>query len=405
MKSVFRGSWSSCELRPPAGSSIVTSTSSGATTGEKASTSSTSSSSSSSIISPLRRPAADVLRDPPDSRRDDADANNDPIAPPPVPTLSSGPFMGRRLRLGILSPGLCRLPNAAASLYGWLWCGGPPARTIRMFDGNVMAVGVAGSALVELRGDLVRLLMMTAEFSELDELDDALECEWRWCTERTDETDEDVDLRPCRPADGRRNDECGVSGVGDSDVRRRDPLVLRTGVAGAIGGGLETGGAAAGPVARGGGAVCAAALPAVEAPFESEFLPPTGLFLDTGDLARLASQCRTWFSWFIIGCWCHRLRRGLRRGEGESSSGLARYNALLRDSFLGSLGGGGGGRCLEELSDRLPASSAARGASADVGEPIIEISGSCGSSGGARTTTSSATSYEAESLRSEKRNQ
>jgi hypothetical protein len=57
----------------------------------------------------------------------------------------------------------------------------------------------------------------------LDEVDEALLWEWWWvwCRERTDETEEDVDLRPRRPVgpDERRTVERGVSGEGEREWR------------------------------------------------------------------------------------------------------------------------------------------------------------------------------------------
>ena len=41
-----------------------------------------------------------------------------------------------------------------------------------------------------------------------------------WWIERTDETEDDVDLRPRRPAEERRK-ERGVSGAGDMETRCR----------------------------------------------------------------------------------------------------------------------------------------------------------------------------------------
>ena len=40
---------------------------------------------------------------------------------------------------------------------------------------------------------------------------------------RIEETDEEVDLRPRRPAEGRRYEECGVRGAGESEDRLWDP--------------------------------------------------------------------------------------------------------------------------------------------------------------------------------------
>jgi hypothetical protein len=60
----------------------------------------------------------------------------------------------------------------------------PPVRTRRMLEGNEDEVGVAGSTLTLLWGDLVSLCEWLPETDtagdpiDIDEVDDALECEW-----------------------------------------------------------------------------------------------------------------------------------------------------------------------------------------------------------------------------------
>ena len=39
---------------------------------------------------------------------------------------------------------------------------------------------------------------------EVEDVEDAFECVWTWWMLRTEDTDEDVDLRPLRPAEERR---------------------------------------------------------------------------------------------------------------------------------------------------------------------------------------------------------
>ena len=84
-------------------------------------------------------------------------------------------------------------------------------------DGTALVVGVAGSTITECcgyRGVLV------VDAIELDDVDDALECVWWWWwIDRTEETDDDVDFLPRSPADGRRNEERGVTGDGDNELR------------------------------------------------------------------------------------------------------------------------------------------------------------------------------------------
>jgi len=90
------------------------------------------------------------------------------------------------------------------------------ARTTRMLLGKVVdAVGVAGSTLTEECGERVELCRSdvdvdVGEAMDVDDVDEALECECR-CLEpaafgidRIDDTDEDVDFLPRRPADERR---------------------------------------------------------------------------------------------------------------------------------------------------------------------------------------------------------
>lgn len=81
------------------------------------------------------------------------------------------------------------------------------ARTTRMLLGKEGFVGVAGRTLTEAWGDFdLRPVTDTAgEVMDADEVEDALECEWWWNgIERTEDTEEDVDLRPRRPPEERR---------------------------------------------------------------------------------------------------------------------------------------------------------------------------------------------------------
>jgi hypothetical protein len=76
-----------------------------------------------------------------------------------------------------------------------------------------------------------------------------------------------------------------------------------------------------------------------------------------GDLARLAesiSQCFRDASWLIIGCWCLRFCLRFPKPLGDSRSGLEVTSCswLVRRPLTGSLGGGAG-RCLEELVERV----------------------------------------------------
>lgn len=81
--------------------------------------------------------------------------------------------------------------------------GGGVVRTRRTFDGKADPIGVAGSTLTELWGDLafgggLEIADEVIEFAE--EVEDALE----WCARcrlRIDDTEDDVDLRPLNPED------------------------------------------------------------------------------------------------------------------------------------------------------------------------------------------------------------
>ena len=93
-----------------------------------------------------------------------------------------------------------------------------------MLLGKPTVVGVAGSTLTEWCG--LRLACRAdfetdVETELLEEVELALLWEWWWvwCIERIEETDEEVDFLPRRPAvpDARRIVERGVSGDGDRD--------------------------------------------------------------------------------------------------------------------------------------------------------------------------------------------
>lgn len=107
--------------------------------------------------------------------------------------------------------------------------------------------------------------------------------------DRTDETEDEVDFRPRSPVDALRKDECGVSGAGDSDVRRRTLVGVCT--IGALED-LVAGRTATVKVDRGGDCTRRGA----EAAFSLGLLPVEGLDLEPGDLARLANQCFIWLS-------------------------------------------------------------------------------------------------------------
>lgn len=83
------------------------------------------------------------------------------------------------------------------------------------------------------------------ETEPLEEVEEALLWEW-WCVwwrERTEETDEEVDLRPRRPAgpEERRTVDRGVSGEGDRECRLYEPDVCRRGPWPGIGGVVRPG--------------------------------------------------------------------------------------------------------------------------------------------------------------------
>ena len=60
--------------------------------------------------------------------------------------------------------------------------------------------------------DAARLLLF-------EDVEDARECDWTWWSDRMDETEEEVDFLPRRPADERRYEERGVTGIGERDFR------------------------------------------------------------------------------------------------------------------------------------------------------------------------------------------
>lgn len=100
-----------------------------------------------------------------------------------------------------------------------------PPRTTRILLGRwEAAFGVVGRTLTEALGDLGAALADAPASVEVvsalfDDADDALERECLWWILRTEETDEDVDLRPRRPAEDRRYELRGVRGDGDKELR------------------------------------------------------------------------------------------------------------------------------------------------------------------------------------------
>lgn len=109
-----------------------------------------------------------------------------------------------------------------------------------MLLGNVvLVVGVAGRTLTLECGERVEpwrrdVAVLVGDAKEVEDVEDALEWEW-WCfepppvigpgawgIERIEDIDDEVDLRPRRPAEERRYEECGVSGEGERDARWRD---------------------------------------------------------------------------------------------------------------------------------------------------------------------------------------
>ena len=89
-----------------------------------------------------------------------------------------------------------------------------------MVEGNAVVEGVAGRTLTELCGER-DTRFKADEFTEfvVEDVEEAFEWVWTWWMLRIEETDEEVDLRPRRPADGRRYEECGVRGAGESEDR------------------------------------------------------------------------------------------------------------------------------------------------------------------------------------------
>lgn len=119
-----------------------------------------------------------------------------------------GPLKGLRFRRAKIMPGDGggRLLNTApASL-------GPPPRTSRTLEGNVVAVGVEGRTLTDVCGLRPSLAIVAAVGDAIDAaVDDALDalvCEgWGWA-DLIDDSDEEVDLRPRKLADMRLCDPC-----------------------------------------------------------------------------------------------------------------------------------------------------------------------------------------------------
>ena len=100
------------------------------------------------------------------------------------------------------------MPKGADSLYGVGREWGVAARTMRMLEGKAEVVGVAGRTLMELWGERVGGLEEGRAEDwmevEVEEVEEALECECAWWMLRMEETDEEVDLRPRRPCEERR---------------------------------------------------------------------------------------------------------------------------------------------------------------------------------------------------------
>lgn len=67
------------------------------------------------------------------------------------------------------------------------------------------ALGVVGRTLTDVCGDRLTIFADAVGVSRpFEDTEDALECECAWWIVRMDETDDEVDLRPRRPADDRR---------------------------------------------------------------------------------------------------------------------------------------------------------------------------------------------------------
>ena len=62
-----------------------------------------------------------------------------------------------------------------------------------------------GRTLTDVCGDRLIIFADAVGVSKpFDDTEEALECEWAWWMVRIDETEEEVDLRPRKPADDRR---------------------------------------------------------------------------------------------------------------------------------------------------------------------------------------------------------
>jgi len=155
-----------------------------------------------------------------------------PLFLPPIPIPIPIPPMPRfdvfNAGTGVLLPDPAIPPPAGKPSANKLSGGPVRSRTRRMLlgnPGNPPAVGVAGRTLTEWCGDRVDcigVLDTDVDTEPLDEVELALLCEWWWvwCSERTDETDDEVDLRPRRPGpEERRTVERGVRGDGESEWR------------------------------------------------------------------------------------------------------------------------------------------------------------------------------------------
>lgn len=75
-----------------------------------------------------------------------------------------------------------------------------------MLDGKADVVGVAGRTLTEVWGERETLLMFVEveAVMEFEEVEEALEWVWTWWILRMEEIEEEVDLRPRSPVEGRR---------------------------------------------------------------------------------------------------------------------------------------------------------------------------------------------------------
>ena len=75
-----------------------------------------------------------------------------------------------------------------------------------MLEGKAEVMGVAGRTLTEVWGERETLVMglEVDVVMELEEVEEALEWVWTWWMLRMEETEDEVDLRPRRPVEGRR---------------------------------------------------------------------------------------------------------------------------------------------------------------------------------------------------------